>query len=62
MPFRIATRSREPAPNGAPLPLSARIAVPPDAVETRVAAWTEGYAPLSGIPDEFIGADGARRP
>jgi uncharacterized circularly permuted ATP-grasp superfamily protein/uncharacterized alpha-E superfamily protein len=44
------------------LPLSARIAVPPDAVETRVAAWTEGYAPLSGIPDEFIGADGARRP
>jgi uncharacterized circularly permuted ATP-grasp superfamily protein/uncharacterized alpha-E superfamily protein len=36
--------------------------VPPDAVETRVAAWTEGYAPLPGIPDEFIGADGARRP
>ena len=44
------------------MPLSARIAVPPDAVETRVAAWTEGYSPLSGIPDEFIGADGARRP
>jgi uncharacterized circularly permuted ATP-grasp superfamily protein/uncharacterized alpha-E superfamily protein len=44
------------------LHLSARIAVPPDDVETRVAAWTEGYAPLSGIPDEFIGADGARRP
>jgi uncharacterized circularly permuted ATP-grasp superfamily protein/uncharacterized alpha-E superfamily protein len=44
------------------LPLSARIAAPPDAVEARVAAWTEGYAPLSGIPDEFIGADGARRP
>src|SRR5271155_3810430 len=62
MPPRIATRSREPAPNGAPLPLSARIAAPLDAVEARVAAWTEGYAPLSGIPDEFIGADGARRP
>ena len=44
------------------MPLSARIAAPPDAVEARVAAWTEGYAPLSGIPDEFIGADGARRP
>jgi len=44
------------------LPLSARIAAPLDAVEARVAAWTEGYAPLSGIPDEFIGADGARRP
>src|SRR5271169_1635707 len=61
MPPHIATRSREPAPNGAPLPLSARIAAPPNAVEARVAAWTEGYAPLSGIPDEFIGADGARR-
>jgi uncharacterized circularly permuted ATP-grasp superfamily protein/uncharacterized alpha-E superfamily protein len=36
--------------------------MPPDDVETRVAAWTEGYAPLPGIPDEFIGADGARRP
>ena len=44
------------------MPLSARIAAPPDAVEARVAAWTEGYAPLSGIPDEFIGVDGARRP
>ncbi|MFZ2106315.1 MAG: circularly permuted type 2 ATP-grasp protein, partial [Roseiarcus sp.] len=44
------------------MPLSARIAAPPDAVEARVATWTEGYAPLSGIPDEFIGADGARRP
>src|SRR5271168_5103250 len=62
MPLRIATRSRKPAPIGAPLPLSARIAVPPDAVEARVAAWTEGYAPLSGIPDEFVGSDGARRP
>lgn len=44
------------------MPLSARIAAPPDAVEARVAAWTEDYAPLSGIPDEFIGADRARRP
>ena len=44
------------------MPSSARIASPPDAVEARVAAWTENYAPLPGIPDEFIGADGARRP
>jgi uncharacterized circularly permuted ATP-grasp superfamily protein/uncharacterized alpha-E superfamily protein len=28
----------------------------------RVAGWTEGYRPLAGIPDEFIAADGARRP
>ena len=30
--------------------------------EARVAGWTEGYAPLPGIPDEFIGPDGARDP
>ncbi|HLW90897.1 MAG TPA: circularly permuted type 2 ATP-grasp protein [Roseiarcus sp.] len=31
---------------------------PPD----RVAAWTANYRPLPGIPDEFIAADGERRP
>ncbi len=30
--------------------------------EKRIADWTDGYAPLSGIPDEYIGADGAPRP
>ncbi len=44
------------------MPASARIAAPPDAVEMRVAAWIDGYAPLPGIPDEFIDADGSRRP
>ena len=29
---------------------------------TRVAEWTRDYAPLPGIPDEFVGADGVRRP
>ena len=29
--------------------------------ERRIAEWTSGYAPLSGIPDEYIGADGAPR-
>lgn len=29
--------------------------------EAQVAQWTAGYAPLPGIPDEFIGPDGARR-
>ncbi|MGD0642330.1 MAG: circularly permuted type 2 ATP-grasp protein [Roseiarcus sp.] len=33
-----------------------------DDARARLAAWTRGYAPLPGIPDEFIGADGARRP
>jgi uncharacterized circularly permuted ATP-grasp superfamily protein/uncharacterized alpha-E superfamily protein len=28
----------------------------------RVAGWTANYRPLPGIPDEFIAADGARRP
>jgi uncharacterized circularly permuted ATP-grasp superfamily protein/uncharacterized alpha-E superfamily protein len=44
------------------VPSSARIAAPLDAAEERVAAWTRDYAPIPGIPDEFIGADGARRP
>ena len=33
-----------------------------DAVGERVAAWTHGYVPLDGTPDEFIGRDGAVRP
>ena len=41
---------------------SARSAAPPDVTALRIAAWTEGYAPLPGIPDEFIGPDGERRP
>ena len=36
--------------------------IPRTPPKRRVAAWTEGYAPLPGIPDEFVGADGARRP
>ena len=45
------------------MPASARSAAPhDDDALARVAAWTRGYAPLPGIPDEFIGADGARRP
>jgi len=31
---------------------------PPD----RVAAWTADYRPLPDVPDEFIAADGQRRP
>ncbi len=44
------------------MPVKARTAAPNDAAESRVADWTEGYAPIPGIPDEFIGADGERRP
>ena len=33
-----------------------------DAAGERVAAWTQGYAPLDGTPDEFIGRDGQARP
>jgi uncharacterized circularly permuted ATP-grasp superfamily protein len=33
-----------------------------DPVGERVAAWTQGYVPLDGTPDEFIGGDGAVRP
>ncbi|THD44877.1 MAG: hypothetical protein E7774_09180 [Bradyrhizobium sp.] len=45
------------------MPASARAAASPrkDA-QARVAEWTRDYAPLPGTPDEFIGADGARRP
>jgi len=37
---------------------AAGIATPPRSSE----AWTQAYAPLPGIPDEFIGPDGAPRP
>jgi uncharacterized circularly permuted ATP-grasp superfamily protein/uncharacterized alpha-E superfamily protein len=47
---------------GAPLPATARTAATPDAAEARVAEWTKGYAPLPGIPDEFVDAEGERRP
>jgi len=45
------------------LPSRARAAVSPerDAL-ARVEAWTRDYAPLPGIPDEFVGANGERRP
>jgi uncharacterized circularly permuted ATP-grasp superfamily protein/uncharacterized alpha-E superfamily protein len=32
------------------------------AVRDRIAAWTRDYSPLPETPDEFIGADGVRRP
>ena len=45
------------------MPASARSVAPhEDDAPARVAAWTRGYAPLPGIPDEFIGPDGTRRP
>ncbi len=45
------------------MPASARSVAPhDDDTLARVAEWTRGYAPLPGIPDEFIGPDGARRP
>ena len=45
------------------MPASARsVAINDDDALARVAAWTRGYAPLPGVPDEFIGADGASRP
>ena len=33
-----------------------------DRASKRLDAWTRGYAPLPGIPDEFIDADGRNRP
>jgi len=45
------------------LPSRARAAASPENdAFARVAAWTRDYRPLPGIPDEFIGADGERRP
>jgi uncharacterized circularly permuted ATP-grasp superfamily protein/uncharacterized alpha-E superfamily protein len=45
------------------LPARARAGASPerDAL-ARVAEWTRDYAPLPGIPDEFVGAGGERRP
>jgi uncharacterized circularly permuted ATP-grasp superfamily protein len=44
------------------LSASARTAEKPSAAALQVAAWADDYEPLPGIPDEFIGADGERRP
>ncbi len=44
------------------MPARARPVAAPDEAVQRLAAWTRGYAPLPGIPDEFIDAEGQRRP
>ena len=44
------------------MPASARTAAPPDEIDARLHAWTDGYAPLPGIPDEFLDENGERRP
>jgi uncharacterized circularly permuted ATP-grasp superfamily protein/uncharacterized alpha-E superfamily protein len=44
------------------LPVPARSASATAEAEAKVAAWTAGYAPLPGIPDEFVGPDGERQP
>ena len=44
------------------MPVPARSPSASAPAEAKVAAWTAGYAPLPGIPDEFVGADGARNP
>jgi uncharacterized circularly permuted ATP-grasp superfamily protein/uncharacterized alpha-E superfamily protein len=43
------------------LPVTARTMSASAEAEAQVAGWTADYAPLPGIPDEFIGPDGARR-
>ena len=43
------------------LPAIARTVSASVQAEAQVAGWTKDYAPLPGIPDEFIGPDGARR-
>jgi uncharacterized circularly permuted ATP-grasp superfamily protein/uncharacterized alpha-E superfamily protein len=43
------------------LPAIARPVSPSVQAEAQVAEWTRDYAPLPGIPDEFIGAEGGRR-
>ena len=43
------------------MPVSIRSLSTGAEAEAQVAEWTSDYAPLSGIPDEFIGPDGARR-
>jgi len=45
------------------LPARARAAASPEGdALARVAEWTRDYAPLPGIPDEFVGPDGVTRP
>ncbi len=63
-PRRVGERiPADAGPAEAHCPLSARsVATHDDDALARVAAWTRGYAPLPGMPDEFIGADGARAP
>ena len=48
-----------PVPRETQLPVSTRCLSPAAAAEAQVAEWTADYAPLPGIPDEFIGPDGA---
>ena len=44
------------------MPATARTPTAEKDAEARVAAWTASYQPLPGIPDEFIGRDGQRKP
>ena len=55
--------NREPRNDGARLPgrFSSAVADKASGSE-RFEAWTENYAPLPGIPDEFIDANGLSRP
>ncbi len=43
------------------MPVTVRTSSASAKAEAQVAQWTAGYAPLPGIPDEFIGPDGTRR-
>ena len=43
------------------MPAIARTVSASAQADAQVAGWTKDYAPLPGIPDEFIGPDGARR-
>ena len=45
---------------GAPLAVAARAGSASREAEVQIADWTADYAPLPGIPDEFISPDGAR--
>ncbi len=42
------------------MPVAARAGSANREAEVQIANWTADYAPLPGIPDEFIGRDGAR--
>ena len=44
------------------MPVPARPSSATAEAEAKVAAWTSDYAPLPGIPDEFVRADGERNP